>query len=224
MSDSDKLVADKNNEHVKRLTKIAEDLDVYRVAKPVLKDPRFSLWSGSSKCFQHHYGKGGLAQHTCEVVELCFQNRKYYEGTDYKFMDEKHVYEWGGTGLDEKELFLAALFHDTGKMHDYCFTWDKSYHGDVTRNFNKWESTKHKRLIHHISRSGIIWSKSAVLDEEIYEKYHDNVLHAILAHHGQREFGSPVAPKTRVAWLLHLCDGISARMYDADTLDVIDRK
>lgn len=32
---------------------------------------------------------------------------------------------------------------------------------------------------------------------------------------------SPVAQKTRVAWLLHLCDGISARMDDAETLDVV---
>jgi len=52
---------------------------------------------------------------------------------------------------------------------------------------------------------------------------HDKVLHAILAHHGCREAGSPVAPKTREAWLVHFCDGISARMDDADTWDIIKR-
>ena len=37
--------------------------------------------------------------------------------------------------------------------------------------------------------------------------------------HGQREWGSPVMPKSRVAWLLHLSDGISARMADCETTD-----
>ena len=49
----------------------------------------------------------------------------------------------------------------------------------------------------------------------------EDVLHVILSHHGNRLAGSPVAPKTREAWIIHLCDGISARLYDADTWDVV---
>jgi 23S rRNA maturation-related 3'-5' exoribonuclease YhaM len=59
---------------------------------------------------------------------------------------------------------------------------------------------------------------------ELNTRYHDSVLHAILAHHGRREAGSPVAPKSRIAWLVHLSDQISARMADADTLDIIGHK
>ena len=51
---------------------------------------------------------------------------------------------------------------------------------------------------------------------------HDEVLHAILSHHGRREYGSPVSPSTRIAWLLHLCDSISARMFDCNIFQYND--
>lgn len=181
---------------------LAKYYNVSQVANELLDDPRFAICSGS--CVnsihsvdyrKHHYGDGGLAAHTYEVVKLCLDNAKTFH---------KH-------NIDETELFLAALFHDAGKMFDY------------KKVASQWIGSDHKRLIHHISRSGIIWSNAINKYTELSVKYHDNVLHAILAHHGQREFGSPVAPKTRVAWLVHLCDNLSARMSDADTFDVIKK-
>ena len=173
---------------VEQLSEKAKTLgdDVYEVCKVFLDSENFARWSGSSKPNQHHYGEGGLAQHTLEVVNTCFRVKSLYE----------HQYE-----IDSKELFLAAFFHDLGKMYDYrpCVV---VHHFDYSR----WESTDHKRLIHHISRSATIWSERSKLSHYIHDKYHDRVLHAILAHHGKREHGSPVAPKTRVAWILTLCE------------------
>ena len=186
-----------------RQAKILGD-DVYTVCKGVLDDERFPIWSGSSKQGQHHYGKGGLVQHISEVVDLCFRIKSYYE----------HTHE-----IDSKELFLSAFFHDVGKMYDYEPT-------DLTGAYpyEFWISTPHKRSIHHISRSGIIWSENAKKDDKIYNEYFEKVLHAILAHHTCREAGSPVAPKSRVAWMVTLCDNMSARVYDADTMDVLNRR
>jgi 3'-5' exoribonuclease len=173
---------------------IVLDLTLY-----LTENPRFQQWSGSSKHFHHHYGDGGLVKHTQEVVETCLATADLYP--QYQ--------------IDQTELFLAALYHDSGKMYDY----EKD---DIVG----WRGSEHKRLIHHISRSVIIWAKA--LDEtgvtdEFRRKYEDPVIHAILAHHGQRIWGSPVSPKSRVAWLLYLCDGISARLNDADTLDIANR-
>mgnify|MGYP003633668246 CR=1 FL=1 len=186
------------------------------VCSHLLEDDRFSLWSGSAKSNQHHYGDGGLMQHTYEVICHCFSSLQTYDAHDWG-------YDWQ---IDKAELFLAALFHDSGKMYDY--EWyearSKTRGDELPAVYERyWQGTEHKRLIHHISRSALIWTEAAKLDEKVYEKYHEKVLHAILAHHGQRSWGSPVAPKTRVAWLLHLCDGISARMYDADTSDVVEK-
>lgn len=180
----------------------------YKVCQGILEDERFSVWSGSSKPHQHHYGKGGLIKHTSEVIDTCFRVKSLYE----------HTYEF-----DSVEVFLAAFFHDVGKMYDYEPKQNYIIDGlPPIINYDKWYSAPHKRMIHHISRSAIMWSEHAKKSDTIYDKYYEKVLHAILSHHMCREAGSPVAPKSRAAWLLTLCDNLSARMYDADTFDVLD--
>jgi len=189
---------------VHKLKAIALPMGLTTIANVVLDDARFPVWSGSSKPHQHHYGKGGLAQHTFEVVDLCLKNNAFFntcaEGVQNK-------------AVPFHQLFLAALFHDAGKMWDYEPT-----NADQT----EWQGSSHKRHIHHISRSGIVWSKAwdaHPMTTVNSDEWHDAVLHAILAHHQLREWGSPVSPNTRLAWLLHLCDGISARMDDGERWD-----
>jgi 3'-5' exoribonuclease len=187
----------------------ANNLGVYDIASVVIADPRFELWSGSSKEHQHHYGKGGLVQHTCEVVDLCFINIAALQ-----------------LNLDPKEVYLSALFHDCGKMWDYEphleDTSDPRGHDPSYKvDYNSWHGTEHKRLIHHVSRSVLVWNSACTNHSYMYGEYADAVTHNILAHHGHREWGSPVMPKTKAAWLLHLCDGISARMNDADKCDFV---
>jgi 3'-5' exoribonuclease len=180
---------------VQTLKCLAEEYDVLPLANVILHDNRFLICSGSSKRLHHHYGDGGLLRHTTEVVELCLKNNEYFKPLK--------------KAVCERKLFLAALFHDAGKMWDYsCVD-------------GQWQSNIHKRHIHHISRSGIVWSQAA--KEQGFED-NDEILHAILAHHGLKEWGSPVSPNTRMAWLLHLCDGISARMDDGDQLDCVNEK
>ncbi len=171
---------------IEKLLSMSRSFGVEDAAKVVLNEPRFALWSGSGKPGQHHYRDGGLAEHTNEVIDLCLLNNNY-------FSDSKRV--------PENQLFLAALFHDCGKMWDYV----KEEQHEVM----VWTGSPHKRNIHHISRSAIVWHETAT---KFQLPYIDDVLHAILAHHGQREWGSPVLPNTRLAWLLHLCDNLSAQM------------
>lgn len=178
------------------LRSLAAEIGVSDIASLVLDDPRFPIWSASSQHYQHHYGTGGLAQHTYEVVALCLENRRMVEG-------------FGRPVPSERETYLAGLAHDWGKLDDYT---------EIAPG--NWTGTPHKRLIHHISRSAILWSR-AVDRFPAYRDIEEEVLHAILSHHGMRQWGSPVAPKSRLAWLLHLADSMSARMADADTLDVV---
>jgi len=185
---------------VEELSRLADQYKVRPLANFVLEDKRFPLWSGSSKSYQHHYGKGGLCRHTLEVVELCLLNNKFFDKI--------------GKGVNEQSLFLAALFHDSGKMWDYT---------PLDADYKDWQGNEHKRQIHHISRSGLLWH-DAVHKAGMFLSEHDTVLHAILAHHGLREWGSPVAPATRLAWLLHLCDGMSARIDDCDSLDLFGKQ
>lgn len=164
--------------------------------------PQFEYWSGSGKPIHHHYGNGGLAKHTKEVIDLMFSSDEVLN------LDIRYDL-----------IFLAGLFHDVGKLWDYQKV-QKLSHSDLGKFTYEWEKTPHARNIHHISRSALVWSK-AVDSTRLYQDEHDEIFHAILSHHGQREWGSPVAPNTKLAWLLHLCDGISARMDDCEKIDLV---
>jgi 23S rRNA maturation-related 3'-5' exoribonuclease YhaM len=169
----------------------ADQLGVENIAGVVLNDTDFFLWSGSSIPDAHHYGDHGLIVHTHEVWSLCraiaLWDREIHDNVP-----------------GERKIFLAALFHDYGKLWDYSKVSDGS-----------WVSNSHKRHIHHIQRSAIEWGK-AVARIDGYHDIEDEVTHAILAHHGQKAWGSVVAPKTKLAWLLHICDQMSARMDDGE--------
>ncbi len=185
--------------------------DICRVVTEV---PGFAVWSASSHPNLHHYGKGGLAEHTYEVLSLCVSNRLRCGPTD-----------WADERLS-KALVCAAIWHDFGKLWDYkpvlkdgVATTDNSLLGiaSLDESYVTWESTPHKRQIHHIARSAIEWTR-AVDRFPVHRDIEDDVLHAILSHHGQRQWGSPVEPRSRIAWILHLSDQMSARLNDCDTL------
>lgn len=48
----------------------------------------------------------------------------------------------------------------------------------------------------------------------------DAVLHIIVSHHGREEWGAPVEPVTREAWLVHGVDVLAARLGALDMLEV----
>lgn len=166
------------------------DDDVQALANALLDDPQFAIWPASID--KHQSFEGGLACHTREMWDLANSTTDTLDIT-----------------VERDVVFLAILYHDIGKLSDY----KKDANG-------KWVKSDHCRNIHHISRSGIIWSMAAEARDISYE-YQDKVLHCILAHHGRREWGSPVAPKSREAWLVHTVDMMSARMDDWHKLDIV---
>ncbi len=40
----------------------------------------------------------------------------------------------------------------------------------------------------------------------------EHLLHLIASHHGQKEYGAPVTPRTPEAWMLHHIDNIDAHL------------
>ncbi len=91
----------------------------------------------------------------------------------------------------------AAIFHDWGKTRQYKFNEDGSA-----------AYTEIGGLLNHVAPSYAHfrefqrgWSEAEALAVE----------HAILAHHGRKEWGSPVEPSSKVAMLLHAADMVSSR-------------
>lgn len=187
---------------LKELLSIAETFPkrTQNLAHVVIDNPGFALWTASAHPNVHHYGKGQLAQHTLEVVELSLMNNEYFTAMN--------------KGVDPELLFLAALYHDFGKLKDYAP--DAPKQGEFGA-YEMWHSTEHKDRIYHITTSALEWSKAfnSHPTSQLFENgAHDEVLHAILAHHGRYEWKSPALPRTRMAWLLHLSDCMSARVDD----------
>jgi 3'-5' exoribonuclease len=189
-------------DYLKELRRRAIQFNVAEYCFPVLENECFPTWSGAGKDIHHHYGDGGLLKHTYEVVEFAMTALS------------THRYIAGADALNGKELFISAVWHDYGKLWDYQKVdgvWGK--HND------------HARRIHHISRSAIEWQKFAYslpyMDDggKLLGIDIDNITHNILSHHGMREWGSPVAPATKEAWILHLSDNMSARLDDTEKHD-----
>ncbi len=100
--------------------------------------------------------------------------------------------------VDGDLLVTAALLHDIGKVYEL---------DPVTFNY----TTEGKLLGHIIIGYTIIQNKIEKLNL-LKEETKLNLLHCILSHHGEYEYGSPKKPKTKEAVLLHLIDMLDSRM------------
>jgi 3'-5' exoribonuclease len=99
--------------------------------------------------------------------------------------------------VDRDLLITGALLHDIGKIEEYRYDTLIDY-------------TDRGRLVGHIPLGGQWVSERAARLEGFPPALLDQVLHLVLSH--QAEFGSPVQPMTREAFLLHYADQIDSKM------------
>ena len=94
-----------------------------------------------------------------------------------------------------ERIIIGILFHDWGKLCEYNTEGEKQENGF---------------LLGHIYMSANYLNN--LLREEGIDKRETNfIVHCILAHHGQLEFGSPVLPCIPEAQLINYLDNISAK-------------
>ncbi len=102
--------------------------------------------------------------------------------------------------IKPERCILAILFHDYGKVYEYN---------------RQGEPTQDMYLLGHIYLSA--HKLHNVLDEKgVDEDEVKRIVHCVLAHHGTREFGSPVLPCTQEASIVSYLDNISAK---TDTME-----
>lgn len=100
-----------------------------------------------------------------------------------------------------ERCILAILFHDYGKVYEY------NRQGDTQADMY---------LLGHIylgaHKLQNVLEQHGVEQEEV-----KRIIHCVLAHHGQREFGSPVLPCTQEAAIVTYLDNISAKVDSMET-------
>ena len=95
--------------------------------------------------------------------------------------------------VDRDLLVTAALLHDIGKLYELSPFPTNDY-------------TDEGQLIGHIIIGYGLVQKESEKIEGFPEKLRSLLLHCILSHHGKREFGSPIEPRTMEACILSYAD------------------
>ena len=97
------------------------------------------------------------------------------------------------------DLLLAGGFlHDIGKIHEYSYR-------------KKLETTTRGRMLGHIIIGYEMVENRIVQITGFPEELKMRVLHMILSHHGELEWGSPTLPLFPEALILHFLDNLDAK-------------
>ncbi len=181
--------------------------DINELAQSI-QDPRFNLLCqtlltkhadsfrrAAAARRNHHARRGGLIEHVSQMMRaadaLCL------------------VYPTWNRDL----LLTGTLFHDIGKL------WENNYPKDSLTQTRKIEG----ELMGHIPLGtefvNHLWKEIQTEHADVFNSIEQpntheaklHLLHLILSHHGQFDYGSPVTPKTPEAWALHYIDNIDAK-------------
>jgi len=103
-------------------------------------------------------------------------------------------------GRVNRDLLLsAALLHDVGKTHELSF--------ETSIDF-----TDAGRFLGHVIQGVLIVSHRAGKLPSFPDLKLQQLLHCIVSHHGELEWGSPKRPKTIEALILHHVDNLDAKV------------
>ena len=101
--------------------------------------------------------------------------------------------------LHEDLVVAGALLHDLGKI------WELDIDTSI-------EYTDEGRLLGHLAME-VLFVDSKISELGSFPpEYRRLVLHMLLSHHGEYEFGSPRRPKTPEALLVHMVDNLDAKL------------
>jgi len=107
--------------------------------------------------------------------------------------------------LDRDYLIFGGLFHDAGKL--------ASYSTEMVIDF-----TDEGRLIDHICIADAWIAERASRIDGFPPALLTKLRHMILAHQGERAYGSPVVPQMPEAFVLYYCDEIDSKMGAIDRI------
>ena len=150
--------------------------------------PQYSKYPAATSV--HHAFPGGLLNHTWQMLRLLVGIYPVYPYPD---------------DIKVERVIVGILFHDWGKLCEYNTEGERLENG---------------YLLGHIYMSanyltGLLREFYTERDggklTEVSKREINLMVHCVLAHHGQLEFGSPVLPCIPEAQLINYLDNISAK-------------
>ena len=172
------------------IDKYIRDPDLRRLVEQVLRDHDDLFCKMPAAQNFHHSYTAGLLEHVWSVTRIAGFLADHY-GKYYHNLNPP---------LDKGVVVAAAILHDIGKL------LEMEYHPVEARY------TKHGSLIGHVMMGRDLVRDAAVKIEGFPEETLLLLEHAILTHHGKREFGAPILPQTLEALIVSYADDIDAKV------------
>jgi 3'-5' exoribonuclease len=144
----------------------------------------------------HHARRGGLVEHTAQMMRVAAAIAPLYPN------------------LNLDLLIAGVLFHDAGKLWEnhlpetgFSMPFDERGEmvGHIGIGMEMVNSLWRKILAEERAKS---WPELRPASDDV--RLH--LLHLIASHHGEKQLGSPVYPKTPEAMVLHYIDNLDARL------------
>lgn len=145
------------------------------------------FWIKPAAVSHHHDYLGGLCQHSCEVASIAY---------DMAYRMVK--LEKANINLDL--ILTGALMHDIGKTKLYDLE-------GIRPTYNSFYG-----LYEHLVQ-GVLMVREYARDNELYDGNEGKIAlldHIILSHHLKKEYGSPVNPQFKEAFIVHSADALSS--------------
>jgi 3'-5' exoribonuclease len=161
-----------------------QDSDIRSLLVEAIKDPRWKRAPAAKS--MHHAFLHGLMEHVLELCKLSHAVAVIYPQ------------------LNRDLLVALAILHDIGKLSEYEYSQSigTTDQGELLGHI----SIGYQRVTRIMDKIGT----PSVDEHGVAEGLRLVIEHGILAHHGQKAFGSPVTPLTIEASVFCKLDGVGA--------------
>lgn len=178
---------DENLERFKVLLKSVHDPNLVLLLREIF-NPQDRTWkqfkSAVAARSRHHAYRGGLLEHSVEVAELCDSSCQVL------------------THLRRDFLVTCGLLHDIGKLEEMD-------HGLAAGEF-----TESGTLVGHTVSGAHLIGNAADKIDNFPKNLKLGLMHMVLSHHGNPEWGAAQTPACAEAFVLHECDNMSAKAHE----------
>jgi 3'-5' exoribonuclease len=175
---------------VDRVDRCIDDPHLNRLVKSILHTHADLLKKMPAAQNFHHSYTAGLLEHVWSMTRAAAFLADHY-ATYYSDLNPP---------LNKGVIIAATVLHDIGKLREL------DYHPVETKY------TKEGCLIGHVLMGRDLVRDTAREIDGFPEETLLLLEHAILAHHGKRDFGAPVVPQTLEALLVAYIDDLDAKM------------